>query len=103
VTYNIVLKVCDDPKGKWPFGRSHRNWSEADAFVAQVYRNMKVGESRRIAYEVQNIYSGLDIPWIYGDFIIHKEEDTRYEDGSFKELVLLVHYPEYAHKLIWCV
>jgi hypothetical protein len=103
VTYNIVVKVMDDRRAKFKKGRNHRNWSEADAYVASVYRGLKHGESKRVAYEVENIYSGIIIPWVFGSFTITKDDKTRYEDGSFKALVLEVQYPEYADLIGTCL
>jgi len=103
VTYNIILKVMDDPRGKFKKGRNHRNWSEADAYVASVYRGMKAGTTRRIAYEIENLYSGIVIPWVFGSFTLTKDMTTRYEDGSFKALVLGLQYPEYADLIGDCL
>ena len=96
MTYNIRIKDMDDKRGRWKKGRNHRDWSEADAFIASIYYEMQPGEVHRIAYEIENIYSGITIPWVEGVFHLQKDAYTRYEYGSFAEWVLAYQWADVA-------
>lgn len=89
MVYNIILKVMNDPKGRFKKGRNHRCWEDVDSYLKYLFKSMRYGESLLIAYEVENIYSGLTIPYVMGRFILDKREGTAYTDGDFKEWVCL--------------
>lgn len=103
MVYNINVKIVDDPRGRFKKGRNHRTYSEVDRYLSSVFDAMKVGQTRRVAFEIENIYSEITIPRIIGAFTLDKRENSRYERGSFQAYVLGVLYPEYADKIGVCL